>query len=691
MLCCRWCGAVGRNSFVLVHTGARDDASAQTYACRECGYCFTQSRELEGPVDPVDAYRSGRFSLEARGRATPDEVKIKQSERTAIDRLVRLRAVLGDRLFASGAALEIGCGMGSFLPLLGALGWRVRGIEPDPHYARFGRELYGVDIDAVLFDGSAGQKSAQDLIAAFHVLEHVDDPKAFLQRVFEALRPEGLFYLEVPSLERPAAGNLNGFFWTRHKSVFYKSFLERELPRLGFSLRRSGHVRHNYWAVFARAAPASPSGKAARPPVWNARILRRAYDVAKVSAPTTLLWKAAHAVATGQATAADFNHGRLQLDRLARKHIANGLSRFARRKPLAHIGVQSAGNAGDVVLSEVVRQAIGGAVRRSWMRKSVYDAVTPQTVEALNKSTAGVVVGGGGLFLADSNPNALSGWQWPIAAKTLPDFRVPLAVFAVGYNKFRGQDRFAAEFGDNLNALVEKSFFVGIRNRGSIEELKTYLPQHLHAKLSFQPCPTAILAGLPAGARALSRRRPSEPRVLALNVAFDRFGRRYGARLPEFLDAVVALAQRAQRDGWRIELACHTAQDAAIRPYLDRAAVRYRVRNLCYWSTAAVVEFYAGVDLAVGVRGHAQMIPFGLGVPIISLVAHDKLAWFLEDIGHPDWGVDMAMDDAGRNLLAAYSAAASDIAARRLQIVEARRRLENLTRDNLAVLASGFR
>ena len=40
-------------------------------------------------------------------------------------------------------------------------------------------------------------------------------------------------------------------------------------------------------------------------------------------------------------------------------------------------------------------------------------------------------------------------------------------------------------------------------------------------------------------------------------------------------------------------------------------------------------------------RGHAQMIPFGCGTPILSVVSHDKMQWFLDDIGHPGWGVDV--------------------------------------------------
>jgi len=119
--------------------------------------------------------------------------------------------------------------------------------------------------------------------------------------------------------------------------------------------------------------------------------------------------------------------------------------------------------------------------------------------------------------------------------------------------------------------------------------------------------------------------------------------------------------------------------------------VQYGVSDLCYRSTAAVVDFYAAAGLAIGVRGHAQMIPFGLGVPIVSLIAHDKLAWFLDDIGHQEWGVDMSADDPGPDLMAAYAATVSDLAARRAQVVEARGRLEELTRDNLAILAGGFR
>ena len=40
-------------------------------------------------------------------------------------------------------------------------------------------------------------------------------------------------------------------------------------------------------------------------------------------------------------------------------------------------------------------------------------------------------------------------------------------------------------------------------------------------------------------------------------------------------------------------------------------------------------------------RGHAQMIPFGLRRPILSIISHDKMKYFLEDIKQLDWGVEI--------------------------------------------------
>ena len=67
---------------------------------------------------------------------------------------------------------------------------------------------------------------------------------------------------------------------------------------------------------------------------------------------------------------------------------------------------------------------------------------------------------------------------------------------------------------------------------------------------------------------------------------------------------------------------------------------------------AAVLEAYARPALSIGMRGHAQMIPFGCRRPIVSLISHEKLKWFLEDIGAEDWGVELDEPDLADRLSA---------------------------------------
>ncbi|MBV9420677.1 MAG: polysaccharide pyruvyl transferase family protein [Alphaproteobacteria bacterium] len=300
----------------------------------------------------------------------------------------------------------------------------------------------------------------------------------------------------------------------------------------------------------------------------------------------------------------------------------------------------------------------------------------------------GVLVGGGGAFLSDTNANAISGWQWAISKEQVGQLRVPLALFALGYNRFRGQAPFDARFADNVAAIVEKAFFAGLRNRGSIAALRSYLPENLAAKLVYQPCPTTVLSFLRLGAAARTTAR--QP-VLALNAAFDRSALRFGASRQRTLRGLAMVAKAAGDDGWSIKVLCHQLDDAQITPALREAGVQFSLTHLAGQSAHRTIAAYRAVDLAIGIRGHAQTIAFGLGVPIISVVTHNKLQWFLDDIGHPDWGVETREEDFPDRLMAAYRAAAAALPERRAQVAAAREKLWVITQQNVATVRHAFR
>ncbi len=257
-------------------------------------------------------------------------------------------------------------------------------------------------------------------------------------------------------------------------------------------------------------------------------------------------------------------------------------------------------------------------------------------------ASRGVVIGGGGLFLRDTNPNDLSGWQWSCSVSDLAQIEVPIIVTAVGYNRFRGQPDFAPVFRDHLQLLVEKSAFIGIRNNGSIQALRTYLPEDLWSKVELQPCYTTVLSDLyPTEIEALP---PNPEWTVGFNCAFDREDLRYGERRDEILSAIAEAAKQLSTD-FPIRYLSHSDTDEKMLPYLDAAEVPYRCIRMNWMSPKDIMRCYGSPMLTIGMRGHSQMIPAGLLRPIISVASHEKMWYFLQDIGATEWGVETSDTD----------------------------------------------
>jgi SAM-dependent methyltransferase len=109
--------------------------------------------------------------------------------------------------------LDVGCGRGSFLHKAQALGATVTGIELNRSAAAAARAR-GIEIVEGLLQGHARERPAfYDVVASFQVLEHVVDPRAFVEDCIRVLRPDGLLILGVPNSDgflRYADAPLNG-------------------------------------------------------------------------------------------------------------------------------------------------------------------------------------------------------------------------------------------------------------------------------------------------------------------------------------------------------------------------------------------------------------------------------------------------------------------------------------------------
>ncbi|MYW68487.1 tetratricopeptide repeat protein [Streptomyces sp. SID8379] len=354
---------------------------------------------------------------------------------------------------------------------------------------------------------------------------------------------------------------------------------------------------------------------------------------------------------------------------------------------LAHVALFAEGdeNAGDKVLPEAVRQCFGPDTGpRRWYRQQAHRLVDEETLEELN-ARRGVVVGGGGLFLPDTSPNSNSYWQWNVPDALLARITAPLAVFAVGYNIFDGQQYRRTRFAESLRVLVERSAFFGLRNHGSIERVRELLPEDLRDRVRYQPCPTTVADRLAPPASAV----PRSDTVL-VNCAYDRSGLRFGHDYAHFL-AEMAGALRELSERAEVRYAAHMPPDEKFVHDLRREhGLSLPVDRLYALSNDAIRDLYRRARLVIGMRGHAGMIPFGCGTPILSLVSHPKLAYFLSDIDRRSWGLSVHDRDLGPRLAERAAAVLDDHDAAVADVRAAQEFLWKTTQANLGELRATF-
>lgn len=105
--------------------------------------------------------------------------------------------------------LDVGCGTGGMFPVLAGFG-AVEGAEgSDDARARAARRFPNVKVHpCVLPDGLPGGR--WDLITAFDVVEHLDEPVASLRAMREHLVFDGQLVVTVPAFQ---------FLWSKHDDV----------------------------------------------------------------------------------------------------------------------------------------------------------------------------------------------------------------------------------------------------------------------------------------------------------------------------------------------------------------------------------------------------------------------------------------------------------------------------------------
>jgi len=122
-----------------------------------------------------------------------------------IDRYPHWLRLVYDLGLSSGKALELGCGHGGFVYLLRQAGFDAAGLELSPWLADFARRHYEIPVFVGQLSHQKIDPRTYDLVLAFDVLEHLEDPLGTLQLCRKVLKGDGRILLQTPLIPAGAS------------------------------------------------------------------------------------------------------------------------------------------------------------------------------------------------------------------------------------------------------------------------------------------------------------------------------------------------------------------------------------------------------------------------------------------------------------------------------------------------------
>lgn len=241
---CVLCDGAGR----LLHASCRDfeyfmTSDASLYRCASCSLVFLHplpTREALPGLYPAH-YRNFKKDHGRISRFLFDRYYGRQAARCA-------RYLKRDSAF-----LEVGCADGRVLSSLRRRGFEnVRGIEIAAAGVEAAREK-GLDVfHGALEDFETDERF--DMIFMSHVIEHVLDPVATIERIAALLKPDGVVYIETPNVSsldaRLWGGHWGLIHYPRHLWLFDPTTLRALVEGAGLRVERESFELNSCgWAL----------------------------------------------------------------------------------------------------------------------------------------------------------------------------------------------------------------------------------------------------------------------------------------------------------------------------------------------------------------------------------------------------------------------------------------------------------
>jgi 2-polyprenyl-3-methyl-5-hydroxy-6-metoxy-1,4-benzoquinol methylase len=232
---CNLCGSNDRKPFC-------PENGKGLVQCQDCGLVYVSPRP--DPNELYALYGETYFHNSDSGTVgytdyLKDENHIRQTFQGRLNWL--------EKFIQHGKLLDVGCAAGFFLDEAHKRGWQVQGLDVSNFAVEYTSKRFGFDVRHGSLLDLDYPKNTYDLITLWDVIEHVPDPKAYIQRVAELLRSGGVISLATPDVDSIPA-KLTGKRWVGYKlseeHVYYFAVktLTRMLNEAGFDVIDTRHV-----------------------------------------------------------------------------------------------------------------------------------------------------------------------------------------------------------------------------------------------------------------------------------------------------------------------------------------------------------------------------------------------------------------------------------------------------------------
>lgn len=203
------------------------------FRCRRCGIVFNSAYR---PLSYDESY----FLDDYRDQYG----KTYAEDREAIRRLADARLVRIFSLYGGGAPrgslslLDLGSALGFFLESARDAGLgRVCGVELSRYASEWCRRESGLAVVNSAFEDAVFDETF-DIVSAWYFLEHCENPRETIQRIYALLNPGGIFAFSAPSVFGPQFVFDRGDWAARHpvdhRVDFSPLTAVRVLKRMGF-------------------------------------------------------------------------------------------------------------------------------------------------------------------------------------------------------------------------------------------------------------------------------------------------------------------------------------------------------------------------------------------------------------------------------------------------------------------------